>query len=90
MEVKLVFSEEEVIIFLTDHDYILKEIDISYEASIYGNSTKTVSYKSIIAYLASDDICGKCDKDLLHDPTIGSYSINKVFERILTKKLLQL
>lgn len=89
MELKLFFSEEEIISFLLKNEYTIENIDTRLNHNSYHNNIETINTKVKIALSKNTDI----EKDfLLKDKySIKSkYGIEQVFKNLLKEKLLNL
>lgn len=85
MELKLFFSEEEIISFLLKNEYTIENID----TRLNHNNIETINTKVKIALSKNTDI----EKDfLLKDKYIikTKYGIEQVFKNLLKEKLLNL
>lgn len=89
MELKLFFSEEEIISFLKKNGYTIEEVETWENHSSYHNSVETVSLKVKVAFLSKDEIDGDL---LLRDrySITSKIGIERVFRNVIREKLLNL
>ncbi len=89
MELKLFFSEEEIISFLKKNGYTVEEVETWDNQSLYHNRAETIFLKVKIAFLSKDDIDGDL---LLRDKysITSKCGIEKVFRKVIVEKLLNL
>lgn len=89
MELKLFFSEEEIISFLKKNGYTIEEVETWENHSSYHNSVETVNLKVNVAFLSKDEIDGDL---LLRDKywIESKIGIELVFRNVIREKLLNL
>lgn len=89
MELKLFFSEEEIISFLKKNGYTIEEVETWENHSPCHNSVETVRLKVKIAFLSKDEIDGDL---LLRDKywIKSKVGIERVFRNVIREKLLNL
>lgn len=89
MELKLFFSEEEIISFLKKNGYTIEEVETWENHSSYYNSVETVSLKVKVAFLSKDELDGDL---LLRDKywIESKIGIERVFRNVIKEKLLNL
>jgi hypothetical protein len=89
MELKLFFSEQEIISFLERSGYTVEDVDTWENESSYHNKVETVSYKVKIAFKSKDEIDGDL---LLRDKywIESKIGINTVFRSLIKEKILNL
>ena len=89
MELKLFFSEEEIISFLKKNGYTIEEVETWENHSSYYNNVETVSLKVKVAFLSKDELDGDL---LLRDKywIESKIGIERVFRNVIREKLLNL
>lgn len=89
MELKLFFSEEEIISFLKKNGYTIEEVETWENHSSYHNSVETEYLKVKVAFLSKDKVDGDL---LLRDKysITSKIGIERVFRNVIREKLLNL